>query len=1378
MHEIRTPFFHPFFFTFNPLTITERGIYMSHKAIATLSLLLTLANQLLADNYPVKYLGIDQGLSNNVVTAIYQDYKGFLWFGTYDGLNRYDGYGFRIFRNVIGDSSSLNNNTIYTIEGDAANNIWVGGLKGACVYDPVRSTFSRLHYKTWNGNNLQCVRDNIHTIQAAAGCMLIGSQQNGLLVFDNKSTPGIQIPLQQNTGYDVTAIEPDAQRKKVWIFIQQLGLYQYDVAQQRLHLISNVIRQGNCLKTDNQGNLWLGNENGLYRFNTTTNQYSESYLASRSKIVHLTFDKQNTLWIGSDGNGLLLLPPGANKAMPYVSAQGKAIVNSNAVYAIYEDADGRKWIGTLRGGIDVIAAKTSSFTQITYNPPGNDDLVNNFILSFCEDEKNNVWVGTDGAGLRYWDRKKNEFTQYTSNNGSNAISSNFITSIVKDHLNEIWVSTWLGAIDRFNRKTGTFTRYDCYNPVTHAKENNVWLLYQDAQNRLWASATNEGSLYSLNREHDRFELFDNNITNLQCLAEDRQGDLWGGNYSTLIRIDREQKKHIRYNIGYTLRCIHEDRHHNFWVGTQDGGLLLFDRKTGSYKRFTTADGLPGNTILRLLEDDAGNLWLSTYNGLCRFNPQTKTARNFSQSDGLQSNQFSFNAGLALSSGEFLFGGIKGFNIFYPDSIQDVTEQPPIYLTGLKINNTITEGNDRYVTARTRDRIDAITIPFERAVLSLDFLALEYTGADKINYAYFLQGWDKDWNYVNHIRTANYSRLQEGKYLFKVKIMNPDGTWGHETQLLQITVLPPWYRTWWAYLLYGACFAGAIYVYIRYTRTQERLRYEIKLAHVENEKEKELMERKLSFFTNISHEFRTPLSLIINPVKEALQNEPRNDLKIAYRNARRLLSLVDQLLLFRKADNGSDTCKISAIDIIQLCDEVYQCFVHQARTKNIHYRFTAATPTLTIYADYEKIEIALFNLLSNAFKFTPENGTIVFNVEETNNAVALSIRDTGCGIEASDSKRIFEKFQQARHVKRQSGFGIGLFLVKQFIESHKGTVTCNSVPEEGTAFTITLLKGTAHLPAEYEFITSNGNEKNNLLQELAAGAEQQPEEETETKPVKQEGKQAEEVITKKKSILLIDDNPEITQYLQQIFANNYLVYIANNGDEGYKAALQYIPDLIISDINMQGMDGIELCSKLKQSDLLGHIPVILLTASTANDVKLRGIEGGADDYITKPFDKTLLQAKVETILRNRNLLQRFFFDSITLRETNTKVPAEYQEFLRKCIAVIEQHIDTEDFTIKKFSKAMGMSHPALYNKVKSISGQSLNAFIRSIRLRRAAVLMLTENMNIRQAAFQVGINDVRYFREQFVKVFHMTPSEYIKKYRHSFNREYNVIKTDL
>jgi signal transduction histidine kinase/DNA-binding response OmpR family regulator len=775
----------------------------------------------------------------------------------------------------------------------------------------------------------------------------------------------------------------------------------------------------------------------------------------------------------------------------------------------------------------------------------------------------------------------------------------------------------------------------------------------------------------------------------------------------------------------------------------------------------------------MLEDGKGNLWLSTYNGVARFNPETSTCTNFTQSDGLQSNQFSFNAGLALASGQFLFGGIKGFNIFHPDSVMDQLQTPLVFLDGLKINNKPLEEEDASITARNLESVQHITVPYDKAVLSLDFIALDYTGANKIKYAYFLQGWDKTWNYVKGSRTANYSRLQEGSYLFQVKASNPDGSWGRETQLLQVTVLPPWFRTWWAYILYGLAIFSLIYAYIRYTRKQERLRYEIRLAHLENEKDKELMEKKLSFFTNISHEFRTPLSLIINPLREKLNQSADVELTTAYRNARRLLSLVDQLLLFRKAGSGADVLKISHLNIIKLCNEVFQCFVQQAHARNIQYQFTAADQEIMVYADYEKIEIALFNLLSNAFKFTPDGGAIGFTVDQTTEKITITISDTGCGIQKADRAAIFEKFQQGATGRTQkTGFGIGLYLVKHFITSHRGTIEVNSQENEGTVFTINLQKGMAHLPVNS--INADGNNDHRILEELAG---ETPQPVANTVSVLTGGKTAEEIVTEKKTVLVVDDNAEIREYLQHIFRDRYYVYVADNGLAGLDLANQHLPDLIISDINMDGIDGLELCRKVKQSDILGHIPVILLTAASSSDTKLKGIEGGADDYITKPFDSQLLLARVETIIKNRNQLQRYFLDSITLQESSIKVPAEYREFLRRCILVVEQNLDTEDFTIQKFCKAMGLSRSTLYLKVKHISGQSLNAFIRSVRLRRAAVLMIKENMNVNQAAFQVGIADVRYFREQFVKLFGMTPSDYIKRYRQSFNSDLNIIRTE-
>jgi len=1334
---------------------------------------------------PVRYLGIEHGLSNNAVTSIYQDYKGFMWFGTYDGLNRYDGYGFKIFRNRIGDSTSLIDNGIYTIEGDRQHHIWIGGRKGVCLFDPAKSGFSTPLFIKSDNHSESKITGNVHVIKAdSAGNIFIGTEYSGLLLFENNKSRGQQIPLRTGSGlvinYEVMAIEWAAEGSYAWVFVQNEGLGIYDSRGKTLRILNGGIKKCNCLKIDRSGNLWLGNDNGLYRYDHTSDTFSNNYIPGSSRIINLCSDKAGVLWIGSDGDGILVMHSPGEPVIPLVSSEGKPVINSNAVFSIYEDQEGRKWIGTLRGGVNIIENRARPFKTIFFQPGNsNTPLVNNFILSFCEAADQRIWIGTDGGGLRRWDRGKNTYTGYVhdpANQGS--ISSNFITNILNDDENTLWISTWSGGINHYRSSTGTFEHYSCFNPYTHTEEKNVWLLFEDAEKTLWASTTNNGTLYSLNRPANRFDLFDNSIVNIQCLSEDREGNFWGGNYSSLIKIDKGGKKHMVYPIGYTVRSIHEDKRGNFWVGTDGGGLLLFNRATGSYQRFTDSDGLPSNSILRILEDGRGNLWISTFNGLCRFDPLKKNCRNFSQSDGLQSNQFSFNAALQLKSGEFLFGGIKGFNIFYPDSVYDRGGKPRVFITGMKVNNIPLEKNDSYVSKRTLEDIQELTIPYDRAALSIDFVALEYSSPDKINYAYYLDGWDKVWNYTAGSRTASYTRLAEGTYIFRIRATDEDGKWSDRAQAITIIVLPPWYRTWWAYLLYGLCVATGIYLYIRYTSRQERLKYEVKLAHLENEKEKELNEKKLSFFTDISHEFRTPLTLIINPIKELIHSKgsktDTNDLiPIVHRNARRLLSLVDQLLLFRKADSEGDKLKVSRLNIAELCNEVYMCFTTHAKSKHILYQFLCDNKDLEIDADYEKIEIALFNLLSNAFKFTPDRGRIDFILTETGKGVCIEISDTGCGIQENDLNRIFDKFRQVHaNSKGKAGFGIGLFLVKHFIERHKGTVTCKSIPGEGSIFTICLLKQIPELGEAY--IMESPGRKFELLEELMEEDSGVPDEAPGILP---DGKRAEEVVTDKKSILLIDDNAEILQYLHRLFSSKYLLYAASNGIDGFRLAEEHIPDLIISDINMAGMDGVELCTKIKQSAFMGHIPVILLTAATTSETRLKGIEGGADDYFTKPFDSEHLVARVEAVLKNRNMLQRYFLDSITLKESTVKVPKEYQDFLRKCITVIEENIDNEEFTMKKFSKAMGMSHSRLNQKVKTISGQRLNAFIRSIRLRRAAVLMLTENVNVSQAAFQVGISDTRYFREQFVGIFGITPSEYIKKYRQSFNQDLNIIREE-
>ncbi|MEO7977952.1 two-component regulator propeller domain-containing protein [Flavobacterium sp.] len=1340
-----------------------------------LFLLIFFSNPGYTQHNPVKFLDISDGLSNNSVTAIYQDSDGYMWFGTYDGLNRYDGYDFKVFRNRINDNKSLQFNTIYSIEGDTQNNIWVGGTKGICIYNKTTAIFHSVSY-TFTNNKQQILKDIIHqTCAISDSLVLVASQNLGLIAFYNGSFTGKPVSLKIGnksiTNYDAIAIQNDKKNLHRWVYVRNVGICDYNKDSKNLKLIFPLSLEVKKMKLASDGNIWLGTDEGLFLFNLKTGSFSENYLSNRCSITDILIDNKKQMWVTTDGCGIYQVIGTNKKAITYNAINGNQLAKSNSVWSLYKDKSGNKWFGSLRGGISMLSSTPKYFKSVRDKAK---DPAENFILSFCEDDKSNVWVGTDGAGLKYWDRKSNTYINYT-----NKISSNFITGIVRDDNNDIWLSTWAGGVNRINKKNNTVSLFSCYNPFTKQTEKNIWFVYKDSKSNIWASATNEGSLYIFDRSSGNFKLFDRNLNNLQCLTETSDGTLWGGNYTTLFSIDKKSRKINKTIIGNPIRCIHEDKDKNLWLGTQEGGLLLFDRKKNTFKRLSTDDGLPSNTILRLLEDKEGNLWMSTYNGICRFDKKRKTFRNFSVNDGLQSNQFSFNAGVKLSTGEFLFGGINGFNIFFPQAIKGSNQKNNLLLTNFYVNNQpIEESKAEVVLPSNPGKIKEVTLAYDQTALSLEFVAIDYDNADKINYAYFLKGWDEQWNYAGQTRKANYSRLPEGKYFFKVKTTNFKGGWNKEVSLVSIEVLPPWYRTWWAYSLYLLALLAILLAYMEYYKNKEKLKYKVKIAELESKKEKEIAEKQSSMFTYISHEFRTPLSLIINPLKKAVQIESvqngssGSDLAIAHRNARRLLSLVDQLLLFRKAENDADSLRLSNINVNNLCNEVYQCFVNQARDKNITYKFDIPQYDIEIIGDYEKIEISLFNLMSNAFKYTESGGEINLKLSENDDEVSLEISDNGHGIEKKDIAVIFEKFKQINSkVSVGTGFGIGLYIVKYFVNKHKGTVKCSSEIGKGSTFTLLFLKGKSH----FEDIEINDlvAKRSLLFDELIIDDSEEAKQSLNAAVSRNDFQKI--MLTDKRTILIIDDNAEIRAYLIKLFSKNYIIYDAENGEEGLKLTKKCMPDLVISDITMEHMDGLELCRKIKESDSLSHIPVILLTASKNTETHLQGITDGADDYITKPFDDDILVARVESLLRNRSNLRTYFLDSITLKENSQKVPVEYQEILKKCIDIVEANIHKKDFTIKNFALEMGMSHRTLYTKIKIISGQTLNAFIRSLRIRRAAMLLLTQDMNIAQASAEVGFEDPKYFRQQFVKLFGMTPSEYIKKYKNSFNSDLNIIK---
>ena len=1303
-----------------------------------------------------------------------------MWFGTYDGLNRYDGYEFKIFRSRSGDTSSLVHNWVNSIAEDTQYRLWIGTQQGLSVYNPASRRFSAVKYTV--GNNTAPVTGNIKEVKTdTSGNVFVSAEHKGLILFGkNSKGKGQLVQLPSTARYNISSLAISTDNK-LWLIIENQGLFTFDKGNQKLMLIDPEIRSAYCMLFD-EGVLWIASSAGLSSYNTASKKANKLYTVTDGQLTSQRFTSiikgaVNELWIATDGGGINRLNTQTGKFSYLTNGNGTNYLTSNAVAALYCDKESRKWIGTLRGGINIIDPHIAKFKNISYNPSAPNSLVNNFVLSLLEESPQKLWIGTDGGGLSVWDRTTNHFTNFTHRAGDEtSLPGTFITSIKKDHSGNIWVASYDGGIGRYISGTNRFEKYYGINPSNKRSVSTFWLLEPDKDGRLWAGSIQNG-LYLFNAAANRFELYNDELKDLLVLKADRSGQYWGGDWTDLIRIDLQHKKAERYEIGKPVRSIFEDNIGNFWVGTE-AGLIQFDRNTKRIiKKYTTDDGLGNNHVLNIEQDKLGNLWISTYNGLSCFNLKTRKFSTYSQADGLPTNEFNFNASLTLQSGELAFGSIKGLCIFHPEDISQTRSDPNIVLSGLKVNNDPIAQSPQFITKRTSNEATELKVPYDKAIFTFDFTAIDYPYAERINYRYKMVGWDRGWINAGNVRSATYTNLAPGSYTFKVNCTNRDGRWVKKQVYIHLIVLPPWYLTWWAYVAYVLIFATLVYVFMSYRIKQTRLKYEVKLAVADakkqkilQEKEREINEKRLEFFTSISHEFRTPISLIINPIRDMLRlNVDDKGLNTVYRNARRLLSLVDQLLLFRKADSGTVQLRVSPVNIYRLCNEVYLCFKQQAKSAGLEYEFLAnEDKELMIYADSEKLEIILFNLISNAIKFTPPAGKVSIDIKETTEGIEIAVADTGCGIPEHDGERLFEKYYQSRSKGRpvKAGFGIGLFLARQFADEHQGSLTYNSVINEGTTFTLSLLNGKEHFSPDLIVTTHQPDTLfiNELVtEEHALTAEIQLEEEF----------KAENIFTDRKAILTIDDDAEIRSYIRSVFSPQYIVYEAASGEEAMTMVKDKLPDLVLCDVMMSGMTGIEWCDWLRQDVSLSYIPVILLTASSSSENKLKGLDCGADDYISKPFEKELLLARVANLLNTRNNLRSYFYNEVTLQSNNVAISEEYKDFLQKCITIVEKHITNPNFSIKVLASEIGMSHSNLYRKVKSMSGYTINGFIRLIRLRKAAELLINTEFNINEVAFETGFNNAKYFRMQFVKLFEMTPSDFAKRNRKVFKKRVKV-----
>lgn len=1332
-----------------------------------------------------QHLSKKDGLSQASVFAIAQDNAGFMWFGTRDGLNKFDGYQFKVYKNNT-NVNSLVGNDIRNLYFDSQNQeLWIGTNSGLGKYRSITDDF--INYQSSpadaaslsNNDIRQVYRDSKGRlwVGTSEGVNLFNAKDNSFksYFFNGKSS-------KDKRSHDVKAILEDSQGQ-VW-FGTANGLYrllgnddyQFERVDEKSGWRFSDTHIKNILE-DSKGNFWIGTFEGGINYWDRKNEKITVYKSEKNKpntlshnnIRSMCLDKEDNLWVGTF-DGLNFLKEGDQTFTSYKKAYlGASGLSDNSIRSVFIDTRGSLWLGTYYGGVNHLDENYNSFSNFKHALFGNA-LSGDVVSSFTEDNDGNLWIGTEGGGLNYYDVKNKQFKNYQYQEGlSNTLSGNSVKQLLLDD-DKLWIGTFQTGLNLFDIKNNHFKHFknDLQNPNS-ISNNSVYGLHKDG-NKLWILTFGDG-LDILDLEKNKFYNYRNSTNNSRSLSsnntrvflETKDKQFWIGTEKGLNRVVKNDEGwpesfeiFLPNEIIYSLQ---EDAQQNIWIGTISHGLYCLNPKNGNIKRFTTTDGLPGNTVFGILEADNKALWLSTNNGLSKFNPQQKTFTNYNYSNGLEISEYNFNAYYKTRSGDLLFGGINGFIRFHPNSIQPNKFIPPIVLTELRQNNKVVgiqeEGSP---LKKNINETEKLTFRYNEANFSIGFAALDYFSPNNNHYAFMLEGLDRDWNYTIGKTKATYTIQQDGSYTFRLKGANSDGIWNPEERQLEIIVLPPPWRTWWAYLIYLTILGATIYSLIRFIR----LRHTLQLEKLAKQQQEELHEVKLRFFTNITHEFRTPLTLILGPLKELITKEQHSEsvkkqLSLIERNTNRLLNLVNQVLTFRKLATDHEPMKIVNGNIVLFLKEIFLSFQETAKLRNINYQFTTETPEISAWYDQDKLEKVFFNLLSNAFKFTSDGEKIEMNISQNNQYIEVKVRDNGIGIDPALKEQIFKRFYEKSNALRSTikGSGIGLAISKQMVELHQGKIfvadnSSNSFPQKGAIFTVQILKGTAHFnKAE---IIEGFSDKEHIADysPLLVSQPQLPEISTKTQS---------SASSDSPLLLIVEDNPEIRTYIQQIFANDYRLITAENGLEGLDKAKKELPDLIISDVMMPEMDGITFCGKLKTDIEISHIPILLLTARTASLFKIEGLKTGADDYITKPFNPEELRLRVRNIIQSRQDARNKFARVLNFDPKEINITSADEIFLENALQIVEKHIENDSFNVMQFAAELAVSRALLFTKLKALTGQTPNNFIKTIRLKRAAQLLKTKKLNVSEVAYKVGFKDPKYFRKCFKAQFNVLPSVY-------------------
>ena len=1323
------------------------------------------------------HLTVENGLSQSSVLSIAQDSIGFMWFGTKDGLNKFNSQTFEVYkhdeRNPASLSSSRNINTLLT---DKKGNLWIGTQNGLNLYLPESNSFR--HFVN-DPNDQGSISNNIirHLFQDRQGNIWAGTE-NGLnkLLKNNKFQRFYSNPLKdKGIAHNlVKAIHQD-HNNVLWIgtvdgltsMTPQKGKYIFNSyfhdAGNSASLADNDI---NTIFEDSQHNIWIGTHNfGMELLDRKTGNFRH-YVAKKGQsnallsnvIRKIKMDSSGKLWI-STLNGVSIFDVASQKFTNVShNPDDLSSLNQNSVYDILHDAAGSMWLGTYYGGVNVYHANSTPFRTYKANP-GKNGISSNVISAIVEDKAHNLWIGTEAEGLNYYNRMTGLFTSFKSDGESNkSLSSNLVKAVSIDRKGWVWVGTYEGGLDVYMPETRSFKHYKSSTLPNGLNSNRIVCMLHDSRGRLWLGTRSQG-IFIYNEQSDNFRVFNGgheseDLRYARCFYEDARHNIWlatnSGTYIVPVSGGRARRfEHPDTKVRFDdINFIREDSKGIIWLGSYESGLIRYDPVKNNIQNYTVENGLPGNNTLGLLEDKRGFLWVSTSNGLSRFNGKVFT--NYTVGDGLPGNVFNSNSFFKDARGEMFFGGYNGLVSFFPEQIRRNRLVPKAVFVRLKLfNKQVSIDDETKLLARNISLTSEINFSYHQNIFTVDFALLNYIKSEKNRYAYKLEGFEKEWNYVSS-PSASFTNLPAGTYTLLVKGSNNDGVWTAKPARLIIHVHPPFWKTWWAYLFYVVCIAGLVFLIFRYLWMQELLK-----------REHEIYQMKLDFFTNVSHEIRTPLTLIVGPL-ESLVNETRESpalnrkLLTVKRNAGRLTRLVNELMDFRKAESGNMKLNVAPGNMVSFAQEIYLSFQYLAIKHHINYRFNCTEEAIEAYFDPVQLEKVLFNLLSNAFKFTPDRGTVIVDlIKHAGSAeIECKVSDNGKGIPEDSRDKIFTNFYQVRdHQSANSGTGIGLSLAEKIAKLHHGSLTLKSAEEAAksgmqTCFSLKLKLGRQHFKKE-EFVEPYINIENPVLYQASGEMPETGQDHFEL------SEKTDEAIT----ILIVEDNSEVREFISSSLKQTYHILEAENGREGVDIAMERIPDIIVSDVMMPVMDGLELCRILKTDARTSHIPIILLTARSGNIHEVNGLKTGAEAYLTKPFSINSLHLHIYNMLTLQANMRRKFSQQITLQPTNILIESADEEFLGKIMALIENNFGEDEFNVNTLASEVGMSTPVLYKKIKALTGLTVNNFIKSVRLKRAAQLLQQGHHTVYEVAYMVGFNDSKYFSKEFSKQFGKTPSAY-------------------